>query len=247
MTGIFISARLGSKRLPNKHLINVKGEPFILWLVNRIHNKFADQIERGELRVFITTSTNHDNRKFEDIVEGTCAEVFYGSDDNIPLRHLECAEANNVEHIISIDGDDVLSSMEAADLVHTKLLQGAKYVQTEGLPLGMNISGYSTIFLRKCMKNRENKVLETGWGSIFDSSKKVVLNLETSADYENIRVTLDYEEDAEFFRKVINSIDILSVTDNLLIEQIIQNKLYLVNSHLAEKYWRNFNDSKNLI
>ena len=39
--------------------------------------------------------------------------MFFGSDENIPLRHLECAVENNIDHIISIDGDDILSSTKA--------------------------------------------------------------------------------------------------------------------------------------
>lgn len=35
MVGVFITARLGSTRLNEKHLIEVNGKPFIEWLVKR--------------------------------------------------------------------------------------------------------------------------------------------------------------------------------------------------------------------
>lgn len=244
MIGIFITARLGSTRLSEKHLIEVNGKPLIRWLVERFSAAFKENIEKNELKIFITTSIKAENKKFELIFDKNEAEVFYGSDQNIPLRHLECAIKNSINYIISIDGDDILCSTEASKLVIDKLLNGSKMVQTRGLPLGMNSTGYSNDFLGKSLLGIESKKLETGWGKIFDKNDIDIIQLGKDESIEKIRMTLDYEPDADFFKKVISNIDVLNVPDDLLIETIVANNWNQINDHLDAIYWSNFNKQK---
>jgi len=56
MTGIFITARLGSTRLSEKHLIEVNGKHLINWLVDRFSIAYRDNILKNEIKIFITTS-----------------------------------------------------------------------------------------------------------------------------------------------------------------------------------------------
>lgn len=244
MIGVFITARLGSTRLNEKHLIDVNEKPFIKWLVERFSTAFKEKIEKNELKIFITTSIKTENKKFELIFDKSEVEVFYGSDENIPLRHLECAVKNNIDHIISIDGDDILCSTEASEVVLERLLDGSKMVQTAGLPLGMNSTGYSKVFLEYSLKGIESNKLETGWGKIFDKDEIDVIKLRKDKSIEKIRMTLDYEPDADFFKKVISNIDVLNVSDDILIESIVTNNWNQINNHLNDMYWSNFNKQK---
>lgn len=244
MIGVFITARLGSTRLNEKHLIDVNEKPFIKWLVERFSTAFKEKIEKNELKIFITTSIKTENKKFELIFDKSEVEVFYGSDENIPLRHLECAVKNNIDHIISIDGDDILCSTEASEVVLERLLDGSKMVQTAGLPLGMNSTGYSKVFLEYSLKGIESNKLETGWGKIFDKDEIDVIKLRKDKSIEKIRMTLDYEPDADFFKKVISNIDVLNVSDDILIESIVTNSWNQINDHLNDMYWSNFNKQK---
>jgi spore coat polysaccharide biosynthesis protein SpsF (cytidylyltransferase family) len=244
MIGVFITARLGSTRLSEKHLIEVNQKPLIKWLVERFSIAFKENIEKNDLKIFITTSIKTENKKFESIFDKSEVEVFYGSDENIPLRHLECAVENDIDYIISIDGDDILCSTEASKSVVEKLLSGSSMVQTKGLPLGMNSTGYSKMFLKNSLKGIESNKLETGWGKIFDASKIEFIQLKTDVSIEKIRMTLDYEPDADFFKKVLSNIDVLNVTDNILIDTILKNKWNQLNNHLDDIYWSNFNKQK---
>jgi CMP-2-keto-3-deoxyoctulosonic acid synthetase len=45
MIGIFITARLGSKRLYQKHLVEIEGKPMIKWLVDRYSIGFRNEIK----------------------------------------------------------------------------------------------------------------------------------------------------------------------------------------------------------
>lgn len=244
MIGIFITARLGSTRLTEKHLIEVNGKTLIQYLVERFLIAFEERIRKNELKIFITTSVESVNKKFENFFAPNEATIFYGSDNNIPLRHLECAHQYDIDHIISIDGDDVLCSTEASQLVIDGLLRGSKMVYTTGLPLGMNISGYSKAFLENSLTGIESHKLETGWGRIFDKNEIEIVPLEFPEYITKLRMTLDYEPDAIFFKKVISSIDVLNVSDNVLINLIIENNWDQLNSHLNDIYWSNFNKQK---
>jgi len=241
-TGIFVTARVGSTRLPQKHLIDAHKRTFIQWLVERYVHGFRDEISRGEVKVVIVTSTERGNEKFRELFARENVSVFFGDNDNIPLRHLQCALNLDISHIVSIDGDDILCSVEGAKLVREQLLKGVAMVKTEGLPLGMNVMGYSTEFLRASLSHVNSKILETGWGRIFDASKIKNIELNKLPESDALRMTLDYEVDAEFFKTVISGIGdrILQISDEELVKYIIEHKLYLLNKEVNEEYWANF-------
>jgi spore coat polysaccharide biosynthesis protein SpsF (cytidylyltransferase family) len=244
MIGVFITARLGSKRLQEKHLIEVDGKTLIQYLVRRFSIAFEEKIRKNELKLFLTTSIQRENRKFEKFFDTNEVTIFYGSDDNIPLRHLECALQYDIDYIISIDGDDILCSTEATKLVIDSLLNGSKMVQVEGLPLGMNPTGYTVKFLDNSLKGKEPNKLETGWGKIFDKNEIEIIKVKVPYDYTEIRMTLDYEADANFFKTVISNIDVVNVTDTVLIDSIRKNNWSQFNIHLDDIYWSNFNAQK---
>jgi len=173
-------------------------------------------------------------------------KIFYGSNSNIPLRHLQCAKAYNIDYILAIDGDDILCSIEASKIVLEELINKGKFVKTIGLPLGMNVMGYTTSFLESSLGANTQETLETGWGKIFDQQFTKELEIENNFNCNNIRMTLDYNEDAIFFSNVIKSISegIISITDKELISKIIKNKWYQINESLNDKYWENFNNQK---
>ena len=247
MTGIFIVARLGSTRLFEKHLIKAGGKAFIEWLVGRFLFTFQKEINSKEAGIFIVTSDKPENKKFEILFsEYKAVAIFYGSDSNIPFRQLQCAEANSITEIISVDGDDILCSPHAAKQIRECLLKNESYVQSTGLPFGMNVSGYQVEFLRQALENNKSLTLETGWGRIFNNTACKEIRMGQYDKDKRLRMTLDYEEDSKFFESIINSWGnkILNIDDASLIDFIIRNKLYKVNEHLSDLYWQNFNLQK---
>lgn len=246
-TGILLVARLGSSRLPQKHLVEANNVPFIDHLLGRIYHLFADQINKGEVKLIIATSDEPENRKFEEHTERFKAAVFYGNKNNIPERQLACAEFYGLDNIISIDGDDILCSPEGMLKVYHQLIKGDVAVKTKGLPLGMNVMGYSTAFLSTSLRNLSDmSLLETGWGRIFDYDQFTVIDMKLSED-EKLRFTLDYPEDALFFQSVIHHFkeDIAKVTDKTIIDCVVNNHLYEINASLNDVYWTNFKTQMN--
>jgi spore coat polysaccharide biosynthesis protein SpsF (cytidylyltransferase family) len=198
-SGIFITARLGSKRVEQKHLLPVNGQPILFYLLGRIKKAFQAEIEKEDVCVVIATSDEPENRTFEEFA-GDGVTVYYGDVHNIPLRHLQTAEGLKLDAVIAVDGDDILCSVEGMKAVYHALKANAPYVQTAGLPLGMNVMGYTTRFLKESLGQGHEKILETGWTRLFDQAQlhQVQVSL-PDYSYEQLRFTLDYQEDHLFF------------------------------------------------
>jgi len=119
-------------------------------------------------------------------------------------------------------------------------------VSTVGLPLGMNSSGYTVDYLRRCLKDRKTGKYETGWGRVFKSPRELKVKVSNHDLHGPLRFTLDYPDDARFFATVIEYLkeDVLTVPDEKLIEVVKEQKFDSINSHLYKIYWENYNTLK---
>lgn len=240
-TAILLCARLGSSRLPRKHLREVNGKPVFQYLLERIQHEFAAELESGAARLVIATSDEPENRQFEQFTE-IGVDVYYGILSNIPLRFLRAAESLGAERIVAVDGDDILCSTHAMRAVDNALAQGGSYAAVKDLPFGMNAWGFSTPFLSKSLDGRTEDVLETGWARIFDEQQLVDIDSSFPIQDERLRFTLDYEQDFEFFEAVIKDLGktVASASDEDIVRLVLDQKLYELNGSLAEEYWRNY-------
>ena len=240
-TGIFITARLGSTRLKRKHLLPVNDHPILFFLIKRIEEEFKKELIDGKVKVIIVTSDERENREFENFSKDG-ATVFYGSINNIPLRHLQAAKAHSLNSIISIDGDDILCSVKGMRAVYEALMNGACFVKISNLPFGINSGGYSKNFLESSLNGHFDDILETGWGRIFDQSQLTEIHVPFPVQDNVLRFTLDYDEDYQFFKSVIEAFgdDIFIVQDEEIVKLVTNRKLYLINESISKQYWDNF-------
>lgn len=244
MTGILIVARLGSSRLPDKHLLLAGGRPFIGWLCRRMLTEFASELATGRVKVIIATSEAPGNERLREAVKDLPVEVFYGADANIPLRQLQCAQAFGIDRIISVDGDDVLCSFQAARAVYAAFEAGGEHdiVRTEGHALGMNVQGFTTDHLARSLEAAQGERFETGWGRVFRDPRVHAIRLGDIDVMGDLRFTLDYPEDAAFFQAVIEGLgeQVVRISDEGLVAYVERNGFHRLNAHLKERYWSNF-------
>jgi len=244
MIGILVTARLGSSRLARKHLLPAGDRPILTYLLRRIVREFKPEIDAGKATLIMATSDEPENRAFEAFGE---ASVFYGSLNNIPLRHLQAAVAHDLYAIVSVDGDDILCSRKAMRTVYEGLMRGEKCIRTSGLPLGMNAWGYSRRFLEESLaEHRRDDFLETGWGRIFAPAEIREIALPCSATDESLRFTLDYEEDYKFFSALIAAFhdDIVVTDDEEIIRYVQAHELYRLTEPVSRLYWENFHRAR---
>lgn len=248
MTGLLITARMGSARLPAKHLLLAGSKPMITWLCARMAHEFQQEIAGGNIKIIIATSTAAGNDAFAAAISQLPVDVFHGSDAHIPLRQLQCAEAHGLDRVISIDGDDVLCSFHAARLVYDALpiANDADIVATAGLPLGMNVSGYATAYLKRSVEAAQGDQYATGWGRVFKAPRTRTIKLGDHAPDGPMRFTLDYEEDATFFLTIIERLGegLLDMPDEDLIEYVRIHELHRINMQMQGRYFENFNTER---
>jgi spore coat polysaccharide biosynthesis protein SpsF len=239
-TGILITARLGSTRLKQKHLLKIRGKPIVYYLIERIRREFKEEMAQNKIEVVIATSDEPDNRAFEELSIANL-KVFYGSIYNIPLRHLQVVGSYALSHVISVDGDDILCSVSGMRALYDAFLSGEDYVKTAGLPFGMNVMGYSHLFLESSVNAHRNDILETGWGRIFDTSMLKTIAMGLPED-ERLRFTLDYEEDYQFFSRIIELLGdaVYTATDQEILDLVFKDNLLRLNENVCRKYWQNF-------
>lgn len=243
MIGILIIARLGSTRLPEKQLLKICDKTIIEWLIERI----KEQICEKNIKIVIATSTNIINHKFE-FLKDNLVDIFYGSDQNIPLRIFQCINKYNFNKIICLGGDNPLSSINGCNLIIDKL-NDYDFVETIGLPIGMNVFGMTQNNIYNSINEniKLNDDLEYCWETIFRNNSLLNLKIKLG-DYDmvdsDLRITLDYWEDYLFFKKLYETIDkkIIMMDDDKIISIIRSNNFNDINKILIEKYWENFNN-----
>lgn len=254
--GLVILARLDSSRLPKKHLKEIgNGLTVIEWLITRIDAWILERNQNNkdlQYQIILATSLNTENQAFE-FLKGKYGnvEVFYGDDGNIPRRIQQVAEYYQLSRVIAYGGDNPLTSMEATELVDNALHEGADYVETVGLPIGLNSFGFQVECLNRALNNQsyaDQSDLEFGWNLIIQKVAHNSSTLECSLRQigsKDLRVTLDYQQDLEFFRAVFNQVFDSQVNqkilDEELIEGIIERNLYQINGDLSKEYWERFN------
>jgi spore coat polysaccharide biosynthesis protein SpsF len=231
-----VTARMGSTRLPGKHFLELAGHSAMTHLLERVELA-ADP---GDLIVIATgkDSANHAFDIFEMLPQRS---VFFGDDLHIPRRHAQAAASLGASAIVAVDGDDPLTSIAAMKDVANALRQDKGLVKTIGLPIGMNAFGYSVELLNSMVVRSKHKQLDTGWGKVFDGHEPVVID--HSLPHANlIRMTLDYPEDLEFFRRVFADCPAsIRKNDRELLQWILQHGVHSINRHLDDDYWRHFN------
>lgn len=239
--GILITARMGSTRLSDKHFRDISGRPALRWLIDRIETEFNDELVGGGASLLIATGNPKRNGSFSEVAAGTSSKVFFGDDDNIPLRHLQAAQTLGFNAILSVDGDDIFCAPEAMRAVYNALKDGKPLAKTSGFPLGMNTWGYSASTLATALESANPALLETGWGRIFGEIPTHDIAFDCP-DAECVRATLDYPQDLLFFDNCSRSIPgWCSLPTNEFIQAIVKRNLHHLNASVSEKYWENFN------
>ena len=244
MNAIIIVARLESQRLPKKHSQIVEGLPLIKWLTERIKYNFKKEITEG-LKIIIASPATELNKNFADLYKtDNGIEIFRGNENNVPLRVHECSNNFSLDKVVIADGDNFLLSMQAIKDVLENLKTGSLIAKTEGLPLGMNVMGWDAAHLKKIINEHAYPLLETGWGRIFKNEDitKIKFDYTSIPQFDQLRFTTDYPEDLEFMKKMFEFFgeQILSASDDEIIQTAIEKKYYELNGYLYKSYFENF-------
>lgn len=235
---IFITVRLDSKRLPNKPLMEIKGKTTIEHLIERIK-----KCENVDLIVLCTTE-NREDQVFIPIVRKHDIEIYFGDQENVIKRHRDAAIAYNVDFIINVDGDDLFCEPRYIDIIAEMARKNTFYdiISTDGLPFGVNSFGYKSGILDHLV----SKGLETGWGEVLMKDPTLQrVYISTRKEHKiDARMSLDYIEDFEFFKTVIESFNHDYSLEDII--HLLQEKpeIIEINKNVMEKWWDNYENIK---
>src|SRR5690606_32207910 len=153
-----LSVRNKAKRYPGKVLSDIAGEPLTKRLLQRL------KMAKKPSQIILSTSTNPDDESLVAIANEMGIPAFQGSEDDKLDRYYHTAVQYNLDAMVSVDGDDLLSLAECIEQIVDEVSTGQyDCVQLEGLPLGAYSIGVSTAGLAKVLEIKDSTNTEV-WG-----------------------------------------------------------------------------------
>ena len=239
-----VSARCSSSRLPNKALLEIKDNLRSIEIV----------IERAKLiglPVILATSSDSSDDELEKIAEKHNILIFRGELQNKIKRWRDCFKKFEIDYAIQIDGDDLCYDFNLAKNALEKIHNNEYDIITCKKEV---VTGLFTFALTKnSIENLFSIAKESSINTdiiikFIEKAKLKVGFVETSSleIEKNIRLTLDYDEDFRFFKKLYSLIDIRASTKEI-IEFLVSNpSMTQINFHKQADFIRNqekFNNS----
>jgi dTDP-4-amino-4,6-dideoxygalactose transaminase/spore coat polysaccharide biosynthesis protein SpsF (cytidylyltransferase family) len=202
--GILVVCRSASTRLKNKLTLEVCGKTLIEHTVDRLETAACDTL-------IICTTTDRSDDIFESIFSAKNVPVYRGNPRDPFRRMYNCALEYGLTHFIYAGADDVLldpllCSVMSSRVCHTK----ADMTWMSGIVCGFSPYLFSTLGSRRLIQELGDEIVTIPEKYMQDMTGFVVDNVSNSAfDYlkrPDIRATLDYAEDFEFFRQIIEAL-----------------------------------------
>jgi len=239
-----VTVRNSSTRLPNKAISKVKGYFSAIDIV-------IQRAKKTGFLVILATSISKEDDIFEEIAKKNDVKIFRGPLLNKIKRWFECFNEFDIDNALLVDGDDLSYNYEIGKRAMSELKE--KRVDMISHPKDI-VTGFFTYAINRKGINKlysVAKIEETNTDVItkFIERANLISNLITLQDFEkneNVRFTLDYEEDLDFFRKLYQDIDILA-TGKEILDYLDKNKnLVKINFHRQKEFLENqhrFNES----
>jgi spore coat polysaccharide biosynthesis protein SpsF len=200
-TGLLITARLKSSRLPLKLLLDINGRTLIQRVIDRC------KLVHGIDHIVLCTSTNPQDKPLVDIAKENNIYYFLGSEEDVLQRLSDASKFFGFDYILSITGENPLFCNDHAsrtiDLLCSKK---ADFVMFEGMPIGCAVYGLGTKALRVVCEVKKEVDTEI-WGPLInrpDIFNVYTEQVEPFFSRPSLRVTCDYFEDYEFLQAVLN-------------------------------------------
>jgi len=196
---------MGSTRLPNKVLMPVLGKPLLGWMFDRVSScKEIDEI------VIATTKDGLDD-VIEEFARSINCQVYRGSEEDVLDRYYQAACLVNGDIIVRITADcPLLDHRILSNMIQNFAVSDLDFLSnSEPLPSswpdGMDVSVISFKALHKAWQkaikpsDREH-VTFYFWNNISSFRCKRV---EHYPDLSKYRITIDYQEDFDLIKAVI--------------------------------------------
>lgn len=203
-TAIFLAARSGSKRLPNKHFLKLNSNYTVIdFCINRLKKS---KIIRN---IFLCTTKNKTDNKFELVCKKHKIIIFRGSENNVLKRFIDCAKQNSIKNIVRITADCPIIDPKIIDkCINLHFKKKSDYTTNTlklSFPDGLDVEVINLNSLIKSQQNSKNKFNKEHVTPYIRKSKIFKkYNFKNLKNYSNRRWTLDNSKDYIFLKKVVN-------------------------------------------
>jgi len=197
---IFITVRSNSTRLPHKCFLKINEISVIVHLINRVKRaKLADVI-------VLCTTTNKEDDVLCDIAAKQTISFFRGSEQDKLERWRGAVEKFNVDFFVTADGDDILCDPDLIDLCFSQYQRtGFDFIEGKDVPCGAFTYGIKAAALKRVCEIKDTDETEMMWVYFTQTGKfrcALLENIPPVFIRPEIRMTLDYDDDFQFFKNI---------------------------------------------
>lgn len=198
---LFITVRKDSSRLPNKTIRRILGHTVLELVIKR-----AQQAKEFDHVVVCTTTRSVDD-DVAAIAHENGADVFRGQLKDKLVRWRDAARQFSIDYVVTFDGDDLFCEPVLLDMGLEQLVErGLDFIEAPvGLICGAFTYAFTVEALEKVCEIKATDDTEMMWTYFKDTGLfkvGVLENVDPVYFSDEIRMTLDYPEDFEFFTRI---------------------------------------------
>jgi acylneuraminate cytidylyltransferase len=246
---LFITVRKDSSRLPNKAVRKILGHTVLEMVIKR-----AQQAKSFDYVVVCTTTRSIDD-EVAAIAGANGADVFRGDLKDKLVRWRDATRQFSIDYVVTFDGDDlfcepILLDMGADQIVSRSL----DFIEApEGLICGSFTYAFSAAALEKVCEIKASDDTEMMWTYFKDTGLfriGVLENVDPVYFTNDIRMTLDYPEDFEFFTQIFEHFN--CVGNDVPLEKIVaylneHPEILQINIHRQQEFLDNQKKKTHLV
>jgi len=244
---IFITVRKGSTRLPNKSLLKINNRYTIEYV---IENAKKSQLAKD---IILCTTTRKEDDVLCDIAERNNIKYFRGSVEDKLDRWNSACKKFSIDFFVTADGDDLFCDPNLIDLAFSQYSNNDEidFIKSDDVICGTFTYGIKAKALEKVCKIKKTNDTEMMWVYFTDTGLFNVSSLENVDPMfcrNDIRMTLDYNDDFKFFKNIIEYFGNKSYTLKEIIEYIDKNPYVKnINFHRHEEWAKNQKNKTKLV
>jgi spore coat polysaccharide biosynthesis protein SpsF len=201
-SAIFITVRTDSSRLPKKALREIGGKTTIEWVIERVARS-----KKKDLVVLCTTDRTIDDGLCN--IANKSGILFHrGNTEDKLERWRGACDEYSVDYFVTADGDDLFCEPELIDSAISQFLldESVDFIKADGVAPGAFTYGIKAEALRRVCELKDTSDTEMMWVYFTDTglfNVQQLHNVNPLYYRDDVRMTLDYEEDFDFFKTII--------------------------------------------
>ena len=203
---IFVQARMNSKRLPGKVLLEIEKKSILEHVcINLKKSKF-------KFKIVVLTSKNKKDDKIISVCKRNKISFFRGSLDNVYKRFIDALKSFQCDAFVRVCADSPLINPEIMDKVikkyKTKKFDIVTNCFPKSYPKGLSIEIVNTKIFQENFKNIKNKSFSEHITKYFyiNKNKFKIFNIKSKKKKKYNSLAVDNLNDYKFIKREFNNI-----------------------------------------